>query len=93
MSSVMFQNSKYYMRPFLASKCITSKSMFGPIVPEVACDILGVSIGGQNKPRVASSRVKDNVSCRNSHFSSSSACRDSLFTGLGLFRFSYRPYI
>ncbi len=40
----------------------------------------GVSMGGQNKPCVASLRVKDNVSCHNSCFSSSSACRDSLFT-------------
>ena len=30
-------------------------------------------------------QVKDNVSCRNSRFLSSSACRDLLFTGLGLF--------
>ena len=44
-------------------------------------------MGGQNKPRgrVGSSRINDTVSCRNSHFSSSSACRDSFFTRLGLY--------
>ena len=29
--------------------------------------------------------LKTTVSCHNSRFSSSSACRDSLFTGLGLY--------
>ncbi len=47
-----------------------------------ACE--GVSMGVQNKPCVASSRVKDNISCRNSCFSSSLVCRDLLFTGLGM---------
>ena len=37
-------------------------------------------MGVQNKPLVASSRVKDNESCGNSRFSS--LCQDSLFTRL-----------
>ncbi len=40
----------------------------------------GVSVGGQNKLCVASSRVRHNVSCCNSCFSPSSACQDLFFT-------------
>ncbi len=46
---------------------------------------IGVSMGVQNKPCVASSWVKDKVSCHYSLFSLSSACQDSLFTELGLY--------
>ena len=40
----------------------------------------GVSMGHQNKPRVASSRVKQTITVSQFPFSSKSACRNPLFT-------------